>query len=301
MAWRFRAAPEEKRIMVFGQLESPWPVPGNILIFKNTAYFVSGRTSGTDGGLTIYALDIYTGKINWQKKLQRKRWKGKGVFSLADILVSDGKFVYLTASDSIIQFNPDTGDYQLKPRTVRIKGRSSYIPEPDPQYLIGRPLGLLEGSWRRQGSSLRPRKGGKRQCVYGNEHALMMAFSEDLLCMYKVGSGGWGNMEVNRSEFLGKKLTKGKLIANEKGWNIKVPRPFQFEAFLLAANTIFAAGTSNGSTAKSGELFVFSALNGKKISSRKMETPPVYNGMAAANGFLYVSTRDGKLTCFGKK
>ncbi|MHC4404927.1 MAG: outer membrane protein assembly factor BamB family protein, partial [Planctomycetota bacterium] len=37
LAWRFRAAPEDRRIVAFEQVESPWPVPGSVLVLDGVA------------------------------------------------------------------------------------------------------------------------------------------------------------------------------------------------------------------------------------------------------------------------
>ena len=39
LVWRLRAAPSEERIVAYGQVESPWPVPGAVLVMENVAYF----------------------------------------------------------------------------------------------------------------------------------------------------------------------------------------------------------------------------------------------------------------------
>jgi hypothetical protein len=41
--------------------------------------------------------------------------------------------------------------------------------------------------------------------------------------------------------------------------------------------------------------------DGKKLQTLPLEGNPVYDGMSAANGRLYVSTEDGRLMCFGDK
>jgi len=83
-----------------------------------------------------------------------------------------------------------------------------------------------------------------------------------------------------------------------------------------AGGTLFASGTpdtaggggAGGAVddywsavegAKGGELWAVSAADGKKLESLKLESPPVYDGMSAALGRLYISTADGKLRCFG--
>ena len=44
-----------------------------------------------------------------------------------------------------------------------------------------------------------------------------------------------------------------------------------------------------------------SADNGNKISQTKLKSPPVFDGMIAANGRLFASLRDGTVVCLGEK
>jgi len=45
-------------------------------------------------------------------------------------------------------------------------------------------------------------------------------------------------------------------------------------------------------------LWALSCADGKKLAEYRLDAPPVFDGMAAANGKLYISAIDGKLTCF---
>ncbi|MBE3134967.1 MAG: PQQ-binding-like beta-propeller repeat protein, partial [Acidobacteria bacterium] len=64
-------------------------------------------------------------------------------------------------------------------------------------------------------------------------------------------------------------------------------------ALVLAGETIFAAG-------KTGGLCAWAAADGKRLGRRDLP-PPVWDGMAAARGALYVSTADGRVICLGGK
>ena len=68
LAWRFRAAPEERLISAFGQLESPWPVVGGMLVMDGVAYFGAGRHTSGDGGIFVYALNLENRSIVWQQQ-----------------------------------------------------------------------------------------------------------------------------------------------------------------------------------------------------------------------------------------
>jgi outer membrane protein assembly factor BamB len=64
LLWRFRAAPVERHIMVYGNLCSTWPVNTGVLVEGGVAYFAAGIIDGD--GTYVYALDAETGKIKWQ-------------------------------------------------------------------------------------------------------------------------------------------------------------------------------------------------------------------------------------------
>ncbi len=63
LVWRFDAAPHHRLVNAFGQLESPWPVPGSVLIHNEKCWFAAGRSSYLDGCIRVYALDPRTGEI----------------------------------------------------------------------------------------------------------------------------------------------------------------------------------------------------------------------------------------------
>jgi len=107
LAWRFRAAPSDRLIVAFGQLESPWRVHGSILVEDGVAYCTAGRSTYLDGGILVFGLDPNTGKVLHETRLDtwartRTDAEGKpfipsyhmeGTFS--DILVSEGGHIYL--------------------------------------------------------------------------------------------------------------------------------------------------------------------------------------------------------------
>ncbi|UCF14900.1 MAG: PQQ-binding-like beta-propeller repeat protein [Phycisphaerales bacterium] len=114
LAWRFRAAPVDRRIVAFGQLESVWPVPGNVMVLqekvgdsiKAVAYAVAGRSSYIDGGIYLCRLNAVTGKLLSQTIVNHRDPKtglppqdtAKSVNmlgALPDVLSRDGEFVYM--------------------------------------------------------------------------------------------------------------------------------------------------------------------------------------------------------------
>jgi hypothetical protein len=107
-------------------------------------------------------------------------------------------------------------------------------------------------------------------------------------------------------------------------WSFDVP--LHVRAMVLASDMLFVAGPPNVAPegpperfsrrnrltpaqadaaldaweGRSGALlWAVSAADGRKLTERKLESPPVFDGMAAVPGRIYMPTADGKVTCFG--
>ena len=107
LVWRFRASEVDLKMVSYGQIESVWPVPGSILVVDDNAYFASGRSSYIDGGMFLFKLDARSGKVLAQVRLNdrdpvtgiepnenaKNRYLSPAV--LPDILSSDGTFIFI--------------------------------------------------------------------------------------------------------------------------------------------------------------------------------------------------------------
>ena len=51
---------------------------------------------------------------------------------------------------------------------------------------------------------------------------------------------------------------------------------------------------------KDGFLWAFKSDNGQRVKELKLVSPPVFDGMAVAQGRVFISTQDGRLSCYGK-
>ena len=106
LMWRFCAAPLDRRLVAFDQVESVWPVPGSVLVQEGVLYCVAGRSMFLDGGLHLWRLEAQTGAIRSQTVLDdREAATGKNLqdfvswlnmpVALPDVLSSDGRLVYM--------------------------------------------------------------------------------------------------------------------------------------------------------------------------------------------------------------
>ncbi|MCY2987290.1 MAG: PQQ-binding-like beta-propeller repeat protein, partial [Planctomycetota bacterium] len=106
LCWRFRAAPENRRLVAYEQLESAWPVSGSVLVQDDVVYCVAGRSAFLDGGMRLVRLDPETGRKISETLLNehdpdkgenlQAKIKGQDMpVALPDILSCDGRSVYM--------------------------------------------------------------------------------------------------------------------------------------------------------------------------------------------------------------
>ncbi len=91
LLWRFRAAPVERRIMVFGRLWSTWPVMSGVLVADGVAYAVAGIIDFD--GTHVCALDAVTGEPRWRNTTSGHLDEAlrKGVSAQGTLTVAQGR------------------------------------------------------------------------------------------------------------------------------------------------------------------------------------------------------------------
>ncbi len=159
VAWRFRAAPIDQRLMAFEQLQSVWPVHGSVLVHDGAAWFVAGRSVFLDGGLRLWRLDPVTGRVLSETVLDDRdpatgndrhayvSWLNMPV-GLPDILSCDGRHVYMRSQAFELDGTPKP--LERFPRAGEGHGGNSFAPPPnqDAGYAhLFSPTGFLDDSW----------------------------------------------------------------------------------------------------------------------------------------------------------
>jgi hypothetical protein len=120
------------------------------------------------------------------------------------------------------------------------------------------------------------------------------------------------NIRVRRGQNLGGKGPR--LFARDHGakkdrWSFNIP--VRARALVLAGEKLYLAGPPDIVPAddplaaiegrRGAVLMSVSAADGKKVSQAKLDALPVFDGLIAANGCLYLSTLDGRLRCLGAR
>jgi len=262
VAWSFRAAPGEHRIPVFGQLESAWPVHGNVLVKNGLAYFAAGRHTKADGGVYVYAAEPESGKVIWEKRITVQ-------CLLAHLLVSSRRSVYMHS----LEFNPKTGANSLWDHR-RDKSKKCLLGGKNTGFLAGGPRHKNGGAWS-----------------YGRVQGYHLVFNQNRT--YVTGDR---KLWRGREGFEGIQAFSNDRQEKEALWRIAVPVA-GIRVMILAGNLLFVGGVGADNTHDKGKLQIFSAENGRKVHECELAAPPVFDGMAAAYMRLYISTEDGKVLC----
>jgi outer membrane protein assembly factor BamB len=303
LVWRLRAAPEERRLVAYGQVESAWPVHGSVLVVDDMAYFAAGRSSHLDGGIHLFGVDPRTGKTLREETLttplatsQKEHPRG----ALADILVFDGRAIRMR-------------QLQLGRVDADPSGQAARKPS---LHLLATG-GLLDDSWfSRIYWAVNGRALGQ-MLVFDEDSAYgIRAFARpgDVNAHFTPGKQGYrlfahdhrqprANTAADKP---GTKKRRGKQPLQDR-WQTMVP--VRAQSLTLAGETLFVAGTPDVADTddpwaafdghRGGLLWAVAAADGKKLAEYKLDAPPVYDGMAAAGGRLYLSTADGRVVCMG--
>ena len=326
LAWRFRAAPQDRRIVAYGQLESAWPVHGSPLVRDGVVYCVAGRSSYLDGGIRLLRLDMQTGKKLSETLIDYRDpatgFQRKGVVrgtdmpgALPDILSCDGESVFLRH----VRFDLDG---QPQPQDVpHLFSPAGFLDDTwwhRTYWLIGTAMGNNYGGWPQVGNRV---PAGRLLAV---DDSSVYGFGRNQYIHHgaHIGIDGATVFHFNPSRDAQRRFTNYRAFAIDRGkpgtkpggrrqpkqyrWTGKLP--IQARAMVLAGKTLWLAGgpdilTSDDPAAalqgrQGGRLMAVAATDGSTLAEYPLQGPPVFDGMAAAAGRLYLATTGGKVLCF---
>jgi len=301
LVWRLRAAPVDERIIAYGQIESPWPVPGSVLVVDDVAYFAAGRQSLADGGILVFAVEPASGKPRWVQRLdsvpQTNFYNSSGLeFDNFDLLVREGDALAM----SRWLFDRATGEMTCDAKNGFVRQRLadggsgvmfprgcwSYAPRNETEHWQERPY-------------VRPLAVFRDSTLYGCSQDRQTLFRRDFDLdgedyFNAEWCAGWATYSGARK---GGDLWQSQRLARGAKWSVvplDLPKGKQpIAALLLAGNALCVAGAQ-------GQLAVVSPEDGRTLGRLEVP-PPAWDGLAAASGRLFLSTQDGRVLCLGEK
>jgi len=338
LVWRFRAAPEPKLAVAFGQVESLWRLHGSVLVLNDIAYIAAGRHSFLDGGIWLYGLDLRNGEKKYETRIRGPYGEdGESVFNETrpnqikgnknDILVSDGELVYLRH----MAFKPDLASTDAKEHLLTVSGflddsrhhRSYWTIAKHLIYdtmlvdNIDADLLVLEGrkvfGTRVNASNRGPeifdarKRGFPLFAMHRDPERAAALRAKKIERLTQL-------MEKTKKSSLKRKLIRRKIRYLQRSeasyvldWQVNIQvHPV---ALLKAGEVIFVAGMPNEfpeddiyrvvEGRAGGVLVAASSTDGKVLKTYRLQSPPVWDGMAAANGKLFISLANGQVQCWG--
>jgi outer membrane protein assembly factor BamB len=298
LVWRLRAAPLEERIAAYGQIESPWPIPGSVLVVDGVAFFAAGRQPLADGGILVFAVEPPTGRIVWVKKLdsvpQKEFYAASSLeFEGFDLLHREGEAVAM----SRWLFDRRSGQ-------MRCEATSGFAHLVTGGGGVMAPRGLWSYGPRYESEQIQQRPFLQPLVVFRDD--TLLGCSEDRLSVYRRDfnqpggekfDGEWFNKwTVQKEAQKGGDLWRSQRLARGAAWSVPTSKWLdgkqQVAAMVLSKDALFLAGANGG-------LAAVSPQDGKLIARSELAAP-VWDGLASAGERLYATTRDGQVVCLGR-
>lgn len=310
VVWHFRAAPSSEQIVAYGQVESPWPVPGTVLVINDVAYFAAGRQPFADGGIFIFAVDPLSGRKHWVYRLdtipQEGYYENSALeFDPIDILHQEGDGIAL--SRWII--SPDG-------RKVMVDKWNAFAKLNTGNGSVWVPRGCWTYGPRHQ-ARFRGEATRRPLCTF-RDHTVLSSFNGSTALFrrdFDIENGeqfnskwitGWESAQVGSK---GGTPFRTYRLAEKATWKADPFTPGSEPGKASAPGTqlknevygMVLAGDGRLFTVhKDGRLKVVSVEDGSVLAEMQVP-PPVWDGLAIAGRRVYLVSQVGELVCIGEK
>lgn len=325
LVWRFRARPEDRRIVSYGRLESAWPVPGSVLVQDGVAYFAAGRSSYLDGGMDLYGLDVVTGDVRHHRHLagpapdlsvpSTRAHEMDGTKN--DILVSNGNKIFLTQNVFDLRLNPleapKIAKWGARQTDLHLVASGGFLDDSG----FDRLFWMYARRWPGLYVADRASKAGQilvfnEKTTYGL-HTFNQKFGRSPYFApategYELFADDNDNEPVLTDDAA--RRERGSMTRTRPPkWSVHIPA--RARAMVLADDRLFLAGPPDVidpedpfgafEGRKGARLWAVDTADGSKLAEYTMEHPPVFDGMIAAHGRLYITTEDGRVACWARR
>jgi len=263
LIYKLRIAPQEKRMVSYGKVESVWPVIGGVMVADAKAYASAGRTQGSDGGLVVRAFVPETGRPLWTKALPQD---GQDLVEKKpkrnDTLVRHGRFITLMGH----WLNLDTGVISPKPEG----------PAPNRTVVMGLE-GLYSWNWTRLGHRKFLHIG------YGELTGDTVSWNDRYVATSSKGGGAGTIVALAKS--------------GEKRGFPGVPRVYQPTSLVICNNLLIQGGAILDQEEDHGFIRAIGLEDGQVVWEKKFGDKLAFNGLAVDTCGIVASFNDGTVAC----
>ncbi len=262
--WRFRAAPADRRIPVYGKLHSTWPVAGGVVVDDGVCYAAAGIANYD--GTHVYALDAITGKVKWHNDSSGALSPAQeGVSLQGELSLRDGSLCFPGGTMC------RTARYDLKTGECLSSVAASHLTVFDAYY-----------------------------SAHGASYADLSRTLPDgrrLAYAYDVRRGANATELTMLRPLKANEAVPAKPSPADVLW---ISRGRRFTSFVVGPNSLLAAG--NDGTKSPAEHFVAAVklADGSDLWYEKLPAPVVKGGTAVDHaGRTFVAVDDGRIICLG--
>ncbi len=299
LAWRLRAARDGRRIVACEQLESASPVLGSVLLQDGVVYSTAGRSSYLDDGIDLYRLEVETGRTLSKTPIyspdpetgkQPKQFAPSAMpGARADILTGDDRHVYLR---DMVFDKHGIGLPEGRPHLLTLTGFLDDSWAHRSYWIFGTQCSVSTGCSRRD-----------RNLIFGR----LLVFDESMIYGYGRRQVHWSNqLQDGAYRMFAVKRDEGTSQTSATPSELWTkPVAIQVRAMVLTGNVLFVASPpadagdelAGRDENREAVLMAISASDGTELAQYQLDSSPVFDGMAAAYGRLYISMEDGSLLC----
>jgi len=306
LVWRFRAAPRDRRLFAYEQLESVWPVHGSVLVDDKlsggvaSAYFAAGRSSFIDGGIRLYAVELKTGKVLHKTDVDMTRGDGAGRIRqgvLPDILSTEKGAVWMRG----LGVDKSLAPVEDLPHLFAPNGFLDDTWWHRTYWVYGTAIGGGYTNWPLVGNVL---PAGRLLALDGGE--LIYGYGR---MAYRAGDGHVRPDMAKDYKLFAEALdptpaaTKRRDGERRIKWTAQLP--FVARSIVLTRDALIVAGgkspTESAESHGPGTFWVASREDGTKQAVCELPAPPVLDGMALTDAGVFISTIDGSVICLRTK
>jgi len=311
LIWRFRAAPQDRRVFAYEQLESAWPVHGSVLVDGEeglsggvaTVYFAAGRSSRIDGGIRLYALKGNTGELLYKADVRVPGGPGSNVIRqsvLPDILSIQKDTIWMRG----LGVDRNLAPVEDLPHLFAPRGFLDDTWWHRTYWMYGTEMGGGYSHWPDAGNVVPAGRllvfdGGKHIYGYGR-------------LGYRMGDGHVSPDAIEDYKLFAEALTpKPQTRADARGEERQVPGrrqikwatnlPFVARSIVLTRDALLVAGGESLPDATErdmqGILWIASRTDGAKQEHCALPAPPALDGMALTDSGIFVSMMNGSVAC----
>jgi len=306
LVWRFCGAPQHANLVAYGQLESAWPVHGSMVVKDEKVYCLAGRSSYLNGGMHLSVLDLKTGKVVQSKKLVPNLASSyeadDGLRS--DLMVVDGDVIRIRH----MAFDPKNIE--------KVSFANGASRGPNFKTSLSAISGFLDDSWFN--TTVWQIGSAKGQVIaYDDTHVFALAAhrkfgqscGHDIFQLAQRGYRLSCSSRSQKTNAADKTKGKGRRKSGRRTVNVwSNMAPLRGEGMLLGSNCLYVAGTrdivdekdpwAHVEGRKGGLMAIYGRTDGKKLAEVPLPAAPIFDGISASRGNVYLVTRDGKVNCY---